>query len=362
MDANQPRKKRHRSGFNPNCSTTAGSNSISAAPVSTGLPNASVEHLFAQLRMLPSSLLVNHRSDLRACLQRADAFEKLSTWSHLPVFAIQRVATLLSSPQSFVLCASSRDYHAAQPKLQVLAIGCEPGKLAPSWLSHVSLKELLTIYIDRHEPAHMILERVSARHGAELTHVYLVACQDGTPDTTAPLGVKLIPNLRDPSTYGRHLTALRSLHLEHPSRGASPYACDEAYIASGQALNICAARLILRTQGTLRALCIDAKCHMPASTVRSLLPRLSALEYIRLNLVPFVSLPFHGAGDEDETARLLNAARRSLPALAVDPLVLCHAPAWQRDPAARPFGYRPPEVGGRLPKMDDACFLGAMAV
>jgi len=340
----------------------ASCNSFGAGHISAVPPTAWLQHQSPPTPILPSSELVNHRDNIRACLQCGNAFATLSKWSHLPQLAIQRVAILLSSPQSFAFCASSRYYHAAQPKLRVLAVGCEPGVLVASWLSHVSLKELLTIYIDREEPAHMILERISARHGAEVTHLYLVAYQDCIHDRTASFGIKLTANLKDPSTYGRHLRALHSLHLVHPSRGASPGEVDAAHIRSGQALDMCAAQLIHQTRGTLCALCIDAKIRMPVSLVKTvLLPQLCGLEYIRLNLVPFRSLPCYPAGCEDDTVSLRYSVQTSLQALVVDPFVLCHAPAWQRDPAAL-HRYMPPTVDWRLPSMDDASFIGVIAV
>lgn len=349
MTSNQPHPKK-------NCTTDESCKSMRVRCALASLPTS-----WPPTHVPPSFGPVNQRDNFKACGQCADAFASLPKWSHLPELAIQRVAILLSSPQSFAFCASSRHYHAVQPKLRVLAVNCECGML-PSWLSHANMKEVLAIYIDRGEPAHMILERISARHGAEVTHLYLVAFQDCAHDSSASFGIKLTANLKDPSTYGRHLTALRSLHLVHPPRGASPCADDAAHIRSGQSLHMCAAQLIHQTQGSLRALCIDAKIRMPVSLVRTvLLPRLGRLEYIRLNLVPFsFSLPHCGAGSEYDTVSLLCSVRTSLQALVVDPLVVCHAPAWQRDPEAM-HRYRPPTADWRLPSMDDASFIGPIS-
>lgn len=304
-----------------------------AASEGSELPRVSItdvcpDDLFDRLDTLPVDVLVLHRHRLETLVARVAAAPACaSTYLTLPDVAIQNVAFVLASSDSFSWCATCRLLRRAQPRLQVLVIGDRCGVYG-KWANSATLKDCFQVRVGSSSMAHRIIEKISPRHGAEISHLHVVAAQGWTWTSCGQLRIPT-DNLSNCwvlgfSNYGSQLTALRCLHIVHPS---TKYDNDaEQLLRPRASLEACATLLICKTSPTLRSLAIDAKCHMSCYGVLMDMSMLADLTFLRLNLVP--SSPHlsgaAAASEARDTQRLSQAVSVSCRKLKHLPQVSCH--------------------------------------
>ena len=280
---------------------------------------ARLSHLsFDQLAGLLASASLRDsstRAQTEALLGSVDSMP----WDTLPALAVSDIAVRLQGRDGLAWCAVCCSFRAAQPPLRVLVIGSS----YDTWRFKGSLRdELAVTFMGEYEQnvngdAHRIIESMSPRHAAELTHLY-AAPWLRSPDV--PL--RAYPE----RSIGAHLTALRVLNLTHPGRGWTGGFCAEFAAASCQ--------LIQSTAPTLRTLGVWACTQFRTEDLLSVIPGLGGLARLSLDISGGNAMGGEFGRPED-TRRVKRLVRQVCTALEEPAYVKCHTRGTGRDEQGR---------------------------
>jgi len=239
-------------------------------------------------------------------------------FEHLPSETVRRVAVLSSSVDSFAWCASCAQFYQVQPKLRGLLVGAKWSDLSTSVkasLCHLDDEFILELPALHDRNAHKCVSMISSRHGSEVTHLYLFAWEtyDAHGSDTLPME-KL-------ARYGRCLTSLRFLYLQHMPRGST-------HVQTTARLSKTALQLI-GSACSLRSLVIFAQVHLSSEVAFRIVQLFGRkLHHIAIDMTPYGGL--HG-GDENQTEALRECVSKSCPNLQQPAIILCHYPLRYRD-------------------------------
>ena len=238
-------------------------------------------------------------------------------WDTLPALVVSDIAVRLQGGDGLAWCAACHSFRTAQPALRVLVIGdsYDSGPFV------ASLRDEFTVTFEgdyeRDGGVHHIIESVSPRHAAELTHLY-AAPWLRSPDV--PL--RLYPE----RVIGAHLTALRVLNLTHPGEGYTGGFCAEFTAASCQ--------LIQSVAPTLRTLDVQACTQFRTEDLLSVVPGLGGLARLSLD-ISGGNMMGGEFGDPEDTRRVKRLVRQVCTALEEPAYIKCHTRGTDRDEQGR---------------------------
>ena len=278
---------------------------------------ARLSHLsFDQLAELLASACLRDsttRAQTEALLCSVDSMP----WDTLPALVVSDIAVRLQGGDGLAWCAACHSFRTAQPALRVLVIGdsYDSGPFV------ASLRDEFTVTFEgdyeRDGGVHHIIESVSPRHAAELTHLY-AAPWLRSPDV--PL--RLYPE----RVIGAHLTALRVLNLTHPGEGYTGGFCAEFAAASCQ--------LIQSVAPTLRTLDVQACTQFRTEDLLSVVPGLGGLARLSLD-ISGGNMMGGEFGDPEDTRRVKRLVRQVCTALEEPAYIKCHTRGTDRDEQGR---------------------------
>ena len=280
---------------------------------------ARLSHLsFHQLAELVASASLRDSTTLaqtEALLTSVDGMP----WDSLPALVVSSIAVHLQGADGLTWCAACHAFRAAQPALRVLVIN-DVGYLE---VAEGGLPGELAMVLQNEEGdggAHRIIESISPRHAAELTHLYAALWLDGRPDKSLLLHPERV--------VGAHLTALRILVLSHPAQGAGFRDVESTQFANfvpvhdpGFAAASC--QLIQSTASTLHTLEVRARTLLMPDELLAVIPSLGGLSRLWLDLTPF-SATSGAAGRPEDTRRVKRLVRTVCTALEEPAFVQCH--------------------------------------
>ena len=243
-------------------------------------------------------------SQAEALLSSVDAVP----WDTLPALVVSAIAVCLQGGDGLAWCAACSSFRAAQPDLRVLVINNSsarrrtlrrvvelPGEFAVTFESGA-----------RNGGVHRIIESMSPRHAAELTHLYAAPWLE---DPDEPL------LLHPERVVGAHLTALRVLVLTHPGQGWTGGHCAEFAATSCQ--------LIRSVAPTLHTLDVWACTQLNTDELLSVIPGLGGVACLSLDISRQNTLG--GAyGDPEDTRRVKRLIRQVCTALEDPAYIKCH--------------------------------------
>jgi len=271
-----------------------------------------------ELVELVAAVAIRDREALAAAEQELARHPSTCAWSTLPDLAITTIATKLNGLAGLRWCTVCRAFRAVQPPVRILSIG---GRLSARDLDdEYSVDDLedggiggIALEFADEYNTHRLIESISARHAAELTHLYIHVV-----DTRGDMAQPLRDHLDQP--HGAHLTALRVLDVVHPAAGNTGVDCQPHTLANY------ASELVRSVSGTLRDLSICAPIRFTVDDLIALLPHVGPqLHHLRARLIPFSIFGVsRGSGDPAETQRLRDAVQLHCTSLRSEAQVCCH--------------------------------------
>ena len=275
---------------------------------------ARLSHLsFHQLAELVASASLRDSTTLaqtEALLTSVDGMP----WDSLPALVVSSIAVHLQGADGLTWCAACHAFRAAQPALRVLVIN-DVGNLE---LAEGGLPGELAMVLKNEEGdggAHRIIESISPRHAAELTHLYAALWRDDRPDK---------PLLLHPErVVGAHLTALRVLVLTHPPRNVELTQFADFVPVHDPGFAAASCQLIQSTASTLHTLEVRARTQLMPDELLAVIPSLGGLSRLWLDLTPF-SATSGAAGRPEDTRRVKRLVRTVCTALEEPAHVQCH--------------------------------------
>ena len=280
---------------------------------------ARLSHLsFDQLAELLASACLRDsttRAQTEALLGSVDSMP----WDTLPALVVSDIAVRLQGGDGLAWCAVCRSFRAAQPALRVLVIGSsyDTRRFRSSLQDEFGVAFMGDYEQNVNGDAHRIIESMSPRHAAELTHLY-AAPWLRSPDV--PL--RAYPE----RVIGAHLTALRVLNLTHPGRGWTGGFCAEFAAASCQ--------LIQGVSPTLHTLDVQACTQFKTDNLLSVIPGLGGLARLSLD-ISGGNMMGGEFGRPENTRRVKRLVRQVCTALEEPAYVKCHTRGTDRDEQGR---------------------------
>ena len=235
----------------------------------------------------------------------------------LPDILVSKIASdaILNGVGGLALCATCKAFRAVQPPLRRLRIDYDfdYGIYGRKFADDATDYEL-EIALDLEE-GYKLLESISPRHAAEITHLSVCHLWDGRDILNHPQ-----------RPYGTQFTALRVLYLEHPCGGWRGENADYGEPGTDQnnTLRACTTTLIRNTAATLHVLHLVMPVYFYTDDMITLIPYFGeSLQQLDVNLIPFNGgIYTQGRGFEEDTRRLQNAVQERFP--MVVGRIVCH--------------------------------------
>ena len=236
-------------------------------------------------------------------------------WDALPGLVVSLVAVHLNGKDGLTWCAACRSFRLVQPPVRVLAVNEDTSYVLsrPADELPPDARPYLTVVLkDKvgNGYAHRILESVSPRHAAEITHLFF------SPWLDIHVAEEGVPLLANPAhVIGAQFTAMQALYVTHPGRGYTGGRFAPFANATCQ--------LIRSVVPTLRTLSVNAITQLTPDDLLGVIPMLGNLRRLRLH----VRAPGMGGfptGRPGDTHRLKARVKQVCTGLERSASIKCH--------------------------------------